>query len=147
MDLPFLRRLYRIGREAELAPLNWPEATRRDFCRAQFEAQHLDYTGRYPAARFLVIEAKREPVGRLYVDFAGQAVHLIDIALLPSRQGQGIGSRILVALQDEARETGRALRLSVARTNGRAAGLYRRHGFQAEAEGPTHLSLIWSSAG
>jgi ribosomal protein S18 acetylase RimI-like enzyme len=144
--MPFLRHLYRTGREEELAALNWPDAMRRDFCLTQFEAQHRDYTGRYPMARFLVIEAKREPIGRLYIDFSGEAAHLIDIALLPASQGQGIGGRILVALQEQARATGQALRLSVARMNNRAACLYARHGFSREAEGATHLSMLWNPA-
>ncbi|MDG5497362.1 GNAT family N-acetyltransferase [Niveispirillum sp. BGYR6] len=142
-DLPFLRHLYRLGRERELDGLNWPEAMKRDFCRSQFEAQHLDYTRRHPSAWFLVLEQQRAPAGRLTVDPTGDTVHLIDIALLPAAQGQGIGTRLLLALQDRARAAGKPLSLQVQRGNDRAAALYRRLGFNIDASGATHDNFIW----
>lgn len=71
---------------------------RRDFCRTPFEARHLDYTSRYSKAWFLLLEQRREPAGRLYIDLTGPSLHLIDIALLPAFQGRGIGIGILRAL-------------------------------------------------
>lgn len=146
-DLPFLRHLYRVGRNRELDDLNWPEAMRRDFCRSQFEAQHLDYICRHPSAWFLVLEQQREPVGRLTVDPTGSTLHLIDIALLPAFQGRGIGTRVLLALQDWARVANKPLSLQVQRGNDGAAALYRRLGFQATATGATHDEFIWTAPG
>ncbi len=144
-DLPFLRHLYRVGRERELDALNWPETVRRDFCRAQFEAQHLDYTSRYPGAWFLVLEQRREPAGRLYIDLTGPSLHLIDIALLPAFQGRGIGTGILRALQDRAQEEEKPLSLHVQRGNDGAAALYRRLGFTLAATGATHDHFTWTA--
>lgn len=142
-DLPFLRQLYRAGREAELEALGWPETARRDFCRSQFEAQHLDYTRRFPSALFLVLEQRRQPVGRLTVDPSGDGLHLIDIALLPAVQGQGTGTAVLLALQDWGRAIQKPVTLHVLRSNSRAAGLYRRLGFLRVAAEATHDQYCW----
>lgn len=144
-DLSFLRHLYRVGRDRELDALNWPEAMRRDFCRTQFEAQHLDYTSRYPKAWFLLLEQRREPAGRLYIDLTGPSLHLIDIALLPAFQGRGIGTGILRALQNRAQGEGKPLSLHVQRGNDGAAALYRRLGFTLARPGASHDHFIWTA--
>lgn len=144
-DLPFLRRLYRFSRDRELAALNWPEALLRDFCRSQFEAQHQDYIHRYPTACFLVLELRREPVGRLYIDLSGPVIHLIDIALLPSARGRGIGTRILTAMQERAKADGKPVSLHVQHGNRAAADLYRRLGFRLTAPGATHDGCLWDA--
>lgn len=142
-DLAFLQRLYRRTRERELAGSGWSEDDKRAFCRAQFTAQHLDYTRRYPLAWFLIVAEGREPIGRLYVDLSGATLDLIDIALLPQRQGQGIGNRILAALEQRSRETGATLALSVVRDNTRARALYLRRGFEIVEHGATHDAMEW----
>lgn len=145
-DLPFLQRLYRRTRERELAGSGWSEEDKRAFCRAQFTAQHLDYTRRYPLAWFLIVAEGREPIGRLYIDLSGATLDVIDIALLPQRQGMGIGNRILAALEQRSRETGATLTLSVVRDNVRARALYLRRGFQIVAQGATHDAMQWHPA-
>lgn len=142
-DLAFLQRLYRRTRDPELAMTGWPEEEKRAFCRSQFTAQHLDYTRRYPRAWFLILAEGRDPIGRLYVDLSGETLHLIDIALLPQRQGHGIGNRVLAALEQRSRETDRVLTLSVARDNVGALALYRRRGFAIVETGATHYSMEW----
>lgn len=142
-DLPFLRQLYRAGREPELQALGWPEAMQREFCRSQFAAQHLDYTRRFPDALFLVLEQRRQPVGRLTVDPSAVGLHLIDIALLPAVQGQGIGTAVLRALQGWAAARNGPLTLQVQRGNRRAASLYRRLGFLQTATDVTHDQYRW----
>lgn len=141
-DIPFLRRLYRHLRADELARIPWSESQKRSFCNQQFDAQHTDYLRRFPAADYLMIVHRRDPIGRLYVDLSGAAVHVIEIGLLPAWRGQGIGSALLTALQ--ARAGDGAVVLSVERHNFRALALYRRLGFVVTGEGETHLSLRWS---
>jgi ribosomal protein S18 acetylase RimI-like enzyme len=142
-DLAFLRRLFRHGRDAELAGTGWPEDFKRAFCLQQFDAQHTDYLRRFPQADFLLILDRRAPVGRLTIDRSGPDIHLVDIGLLPSCRGRGLGTAVLLALQDLAEQRGAGVVLNVGVNNPRAAALYRRMGFQPQDSGPTHQKLRW----
>ncbi|WP_051341209.1 GNAT family N-acetyltransferase [Azospirillum halopraeferens] len=141
-DLPFLKRLYRHARDAELARTGWPEEMKRAFCEQQFHAQHTDYLRRFPDADFLLILDRRDPVGRLYVD-RGLDLHLVDISLLPQRRGRGLGTAVLRALRALAMERGGGVVLSVAVDNPRAAALYHRMGFRHRATDDTRHHLRW----
>jgi GNAT superfamily N-acetyltransferase len=56
------------------------------------------------------------------------------LALLPERQGQGIGAAVLSWLEDETRRNGaRNLWACASRFNARALQFYRRHGFAETA--------------
>ncbi|MEM8644829.1 MAG: GNAT family N-acetyltransferase [Pseudomonadota bacterium] len=62
------------------------------------------------------------------------------IALSPSVRGQGIGSRLLDAIEAHARELGKAsIRLDVVDTNSGARRLYERFGFKARKTTSTGL--------
>jgi ribosomal protein S18 acetylase RimI-like enzyme len=144
-DLPFLRRLYRTTREEELAGVAWPEAAKQAFCDSQFDLQHTHMVRTFPQADFLVIRISGTPCGRLYVDGAGQSLHLVDIALMPQRRGHGLGAAILRFLQTKAAATGKPLTLQVAHNNPRAYAFYRKLGFCDESIGPTHRAMRWVS--
>lgn len=56
--------------------------------------------------------------------------HLLNISVLPSSQRQGVGSRLLSFLQEQARQHGAAqMFLEVRVSNGVAHGFYLRRGF------------------
>lgn len=58
------------------------------------------------------------------------------ICVGPSHRGRGIGTRLLDAMVEHAREqNAHAVQLSVVDTNPRAAALYRRHGFAPVDQG------------
>ncbi len=60
-------------------------------------------------------------------------VYLASFAVAPHRSGQGLGSRTLSDLIAELRAEGvRRIELLVASDNPKAAGLFRRHGFEHE---------------
>jgi ribosomal protein S18 acetylase RimI-like enzyme len=143
-DIAFLRRLYRSTREDELALTDWPEPAKAAFCDSQFDLQHIHFVRHFPQAQFLVIRHEDAPIGRLIVDDSGEAVHVVDIGLLPERRGQGIGGALLRALQSYAAETGRSVKLQVEQRNLRAQKLYRRLEFAAGEPGPTHLPMSWT---
>jgi ribosomal-protein-alanine N-acetyltransferase len=66
-----------------------------------------------------------------FVAMAGvDELHLLNITVAPPQQGQGLGSRLLDAVQDHGRELGLAtLLLEVRQSNQRARALYLRRGF------------------
>ena len=147
-DLPFLRELYADTRAAELAPVPWPDATKRHFLDDQFALQHQHYVLHYADADFLVIELDGVPVGRLYAmrqpsrDFS-----IVDISLLPAWRGQGIGSMLIRDLQREASVAVRPLWLHVSMHNPSARRLYERLGFKDDGfEGP-YQRMCWRPDG
>src|SRR5438045_7798547 len=94
-DEDFLRRVYGETRREELDQVSWEEGAREAFIRMQFEAQSKHYFQHYPGALFLVIEAGRQPIGRLYFVHWTREIRIIDIALLPESRNQGIGGMLM----------------------------------------------------
>lgn len=128
-DQAFLSALYAHSRAAEMAPLPWPEAAIRDFLQQQFELQHAYYQANYPGADFLVIEVDGVRAGRIYVYRSAGDIRVMDIALLPSLRGRGIGSGLLAELIEESERTGSSITLHVEADNP-AVRLYLRLGFE-----------------
>jgi ribosomal protein S18 acetylase RimI-like enzyme len=127
-DLDFLLDLYGSTREDELGLLQWAAPEWASFIGQQFAAQDRHYRASYPDGRFEIVELGGSPVGRLYVVRLPDQLHIIDIALMPSYRGRGIGSTLLAALLAEADEAGVAVTLHV-RPHNRARRLYERLGF------------------
>lgn len=58
---------------------------------------------------------------------------IVDVVVLPEARGKGIGTRLLEAIEADARERGvDAVDLMVAAPNEQARGFYERHGFRAD---------------
>ncbi|HTY16259.1 MAG TPA: GNAT family N-acetyltransferase [Myxococcota bacterium] len=144
-DADFLYCLYASTRADELAGLGWTDAEREAFLRMQFEAQQRHYRAHFPAARFDVIELAGTPIGRLTVERSADAIHVIDIALLPESRGQQIGGGLLREIQDEAAASGQTVRIRVERRNP-ASRLYQRLGFTPVRDEGIHLLLEWAQA-
>ncbi len=144
-DGTFLRQLYRTTRDDEMAATNWSDADKQGFCDRQFDLQHIHYTRHHPEGAFLVLKAGAEKVGRLYVDGSGEAVHLVDLSLLPQWQDRGIGSAVLAEVQRCAAAAGKPVTLNVLAGNWRAVALYRRVGFVPGAFDGTYVTMRWAS--
>ncbi len=135
-DLPFLADLYASTREAELAPVPWPEEAKRAFLQDQFAKQHDHYQQHYQGADYWVIEQDDRPVGRVYVYRSPGEIRLMDIALLPEQRGRGTGTTLLAELVEEADRHGAQITLHVEGDNP-VKRLYRRLGFvRVEERGP-----------
>lgn len=118
----------------------WPPAQVERFLRSQFELQHGEYHRNYPDAAYDVLLVGGEPAGRLYVERDDEAVHVLDIALLPEFRGRGIGTGLLEEVVAEAEAAGKVARVYVERTN-RAMSLYRRLGFEPVGEHGIYLLM------
>ena len=128
-DEEFLLALYASTRAAEMEQLQWSPEQKNDFVAMQFRAQTLHYDEYYPDAQLAIIEYDGVPIGRLYVDRREREIEIIDIALVPSMRGRGIGKRLLAELIDEGSATARRVRIYVEHFNP-ARGLYDRLGFR-----------------
>jgi ribosomal protein S18 acetylase RimI-like enzyme len=93
-----------------------------------------------------VIVADDENVGRLYVCRWPEELRLLDIALLPPRRNQGIGTRLIRDLLTEAGERGTPVTLFVEAHNP-ARRLYDRLGFVVVAPGEVYDRLEWRPKG
>lgn len=138
-DLPFLRRLYADTRTAEMVAMTWTGSQLAAFLSMQFEAQHRAYRA-YPNTEYWLLTIDGEPVGRLYLQHAATALHVVDISLLSELRGRGIGTALLGAVLALGTRTDRRVTLQVARNN-RAQSLYRRLGFVVIQDDGASLSM------
>lgn len=145
-DTEFLAAVYAATRMEELAATDWNDVQKAEFCRMQFTAQDAHYRQHYLTAEYHVIETKAAPVGRLYVDRWTREIRIMDIALLPAHRGQGIGTGLLLDLQQEAAASGRILSIHVERFNP-ALRLYERLGFQKTEDKGVYFLMEWRPAG
>ena len=141
-DRDFLRALFAAVRSSELGLGGWDGATAQALLNMQFEGQRRYYQQAYPGARYQVVEVQGQAVGRIVVARDAQCLLLVDIALMPSSSGRGIGSALVRALQEEAARAGLALRLHVALENP-AEALYRRLGFKETGLSGMHREMEW----
>lgn len=127
-DADFLRALYRDVRSDELAATGWPSEAIDAFCQSQFDFQRQHYRSYYPQALHYLVERDGQSVGRLIVDDSTDALRVIDISLMATLRGQGLGSSLLRCLCDRADAQQKPMALSVEPQN-RARHLYARLGF------------------
>jgi GNAT superfamily N-acetyltransferase len=83
--------------------------------------------------RWQIITADGADTGLLDVDYRPGEIYLSRIEISPDHQGHGIGSRLISALADEARQKGQDLVLDVLTVNHRAQALYQRLGMTEAA--------------
>lgn len=139
-DLSFLRGLYASTRAQEMALTGWTQPAIAAFLDQQFDAQHRYYQEHYQGSDFSLICQGEQAIGRLYVFRGPTTLNLIDISLLPEWRGQGIGTRYLQALTDEADAGGTSIRLFVEPANP-AKRLYERFGFGVTGSNHIYLQM------
>ncbi|GAC1375248.1 MAG: hypothetical protein NVSMB32_18240 [Actinomycetota bacterium] len=144
-DVGLLRDLYSATRAAEFAGLGWTPDQLSAFLAMQYEARAAHYARHYPNAQDSVVMAGGVPVGRLMVQRSPEVLHLLDIALAPGVRDQGLGTRLLAGLIQEAGLGNKTLRLCV-EANNPAQRLYRRLGFVEVAHSPPYLWMEWTAA-
>jgi ribosomal protein S18 acetylase RimI-like enzyme len=140
-DEPFLFRLYAATREPEFP--GWSSSELESLLGMQHRARKASHAARYPSATDHIVERDGIPVGRLHVDRSGEALVLVDVALLPEARGQGIGGRILRDLLAEAGQAGRPVRLHVEQGNP-ARRFYARSGFREKENRGPYVLMEWS---
>lgn len=149
-DAAFLLQVYAGTRADELALTSWDTVTRDTFVRQQAQAQATHYQAHWPAAEHVVITLQQggrsHDVGRLWLHRSADAVHVLDVAVLPAWRAQGVGGQVLQQLQHQARAQGQALTIHVESGNP-ARHLYDRLGFLpvGQPDG-LHQFMRWHAA-
>lgn len=144
-DFPFLRGLFAELRRPELDAAGWPEPLRAAFCDNQFALQHESFTRHFHRADFLVVLCGGAPVGRLYLDRTLPVFHIVEIALLASARGMGLGGLLLDAVKSATRRASAdAVTLQVYQHNLGAQRFYQRAGFRKTGEEASHILMRWN---
>ena len=82
-----------------------------------------------PSRRYLVAEADGSIVGYGGVMVTGEEAHITTVVVDPARRKERLGTRLMLALSDFAREMGASsMTLEVRMSNAAAQALYRRFG-------------------
>ncbi len=144
-DDQFIFSCYASTRAQELAQVPWPAEQKEAFARMQYTAQKNHYAAEAPRASHEVIYAGETPVGRLYVDRGEDALHILDITVLPEHRNHGTGSLLLRRLLDEAGKAGKPVTIYVESFNP-SLRLFERLGFQKDHEKGFHLLMKWQPA-
>src|SRR3954453_3452834 len=82
-DDAFIFSVYSSTREQELAHVPWSAEQKEAFVRMQYAAQKQHYAAESAQARHDIIYVDQIPVGRIYVDRRADALHILDITVLP----------------------------------------------------------------
>lgn len=144
-DAPFLYQVYAETRRSELDAWGWDEAARHLFLQMQWNAQQHAYAAAYPDADSRIIICRGLRAGRILPCRSPQELILVDLALLPDFRNEGIGTRLLGDLQQEAAAATLPLRLSALHANP-ARRLYERLGFTVTGDDGVRISMEWRMA-
>ncbi|MBB6733852.1 GNAT family N-acetyltransferase [Cohnella zeiphila] len=142
-DDPFLYELYASTRMEEISMWGWDGQTAQAFLRMQWTAQMHSYSMQYPDLHHRMVLADETLAGRILTSSREDELVLVDISLLPSFRGRGIGGELIERLQEEAAESGRFIKLHVLKENASAIRLYERLGFATVADQGMHWEMRW----
>lgn len=143
-DAAFERALFETARpDGALLSATLPDSAHATFLDHQFRFQTIHYARAHPEAVRLIVLAESGPIGRMIVDPGASGWRLVDIALLPSWRGGGIGSLLLRGVLHAAVRAGApGVALTVEFTNP-ARRLYERLGFSVVEEAVPGIAMEW----
>ena len=133
----------------------WLEVLRRDVYRKLFdatwggwdEARHQrHWAGCLASGSICVVEVDGQRAGMLQVFESENALEVGEVQVLPSMQGNGLGTRLLRDVMKRARGMEKGVVLSTGLQNLRAAQLYERLGFRYTGRTETHIHFAWEWA-
>ncbi len=139
-DEAFLRALHAGTRAEEMRATGWSPSRCRAFLDQQFDFQQHHQRVQYPDALFLLLQHDGQAVGRLSWHSGSHCARLIELSLMPTRRGRGLGSAIFALLAEVADQRGQCIRLHV-EPNHPARRLCERNGFVVEHADHVHLGL------
>jgi ribosomal protein S18 acetylase RimI-like enzyme len=144
-DREFLYEVYFSTRHGEVARIGWDEMQIAAFLRMQFDMRERAYKMQSPAAESGIIMLGAERAGSMITESTDQKIVLIDIAVLPQYQGNGIATILIKQLQGEAAASEKAVMLHVDKLNSNAFRLYERLGFLIITETELMYEMGWKN--
>jgi ribosomal protein S18 acetylase RimI-like enzyme len=144
-DDEFIFSCYASTRAQEMAQVPWGAEQKEAFVRMQYTAQKQHYSAEAPQAGHDIIYVEATPVGRIFLDRRQDALHILDITVLPQHRNHGTGARLLRRLLDEAVRSGKPVTIYVESFNP-SLRFFERLGFRKEHEKGFHLLMKWQPA-
>lgn len=141
-DAEFLYQVYAHTRYEELTSTGWSSEQVEAFLRMQFHAQDMHYRKHFPNSTFEIVLLSDLPIGRLYLDRQSRELVILDIALLPTHRGRGIGTKILTDLLAAAAASSQCVKIHVEVYNP-ARHLYDRLGFVKIGDAGVYHEMRW----
>jgi GNAT superfamily N-acetyltransferase len=145
-DEGFIFRLFAGSRPGQGWLTGLSKEEKEGFLRQQFHSECESLLDNYPAAEFSIILLEGEPVGRFYLQRGKHEYRILAITLLPEHRGEGIGSKLLADVLQEASELGRPVQISVAWYDNPTRSLYERLGFRILADNGIFCEMQWTPA-
>jgi ribosomal protein S18 acetylase RimI-like enzyme len=142
-DQHLLLEVYAGSRAPEMKLVPWTEDQKNAFLQSQFEAQQAHYEKTFSDADYSIVVVDGESVGRLWIDENDTQIRILDLAILPSKRGKGVGTSLLEDLIDRARESGRSIQVYV-ETYQRSVNLLARLGFRVVEDAGINRLMEWS---
>lgn len=136
-------QLYCNIRADEFSSWPMPEEQKSFLMQMQYNMQKQQYDQQLSYRRYDVIWHDEQRIGRFIVDRQEDGWRIIDISILPSMQNQGIGSRLITDLQNEAKLQNKKVALSVLLTNP-AKSLYERLGFKEYRRDEVYMGMEYT---
>ncbi len=128
-----------------------------DFFKTGDRTDEADVRARMAKGAFLLLEDDAGALaGCVYVDVRGETGYFGMLSVDPSRQGQGLGARLIAAAEDHCRTAGcRVMEIEVVHLRTELPPFYRRFGYvqsgtrpffdQEHARLPCHLLVMTKS--
>lgn len=145
-DAAFRRALFRASRPPAERLEGLPADMADRLLHHQFAGQEASYRVAYPAARHDIVEVGGKPVGRIVTALTGDALVLVDVALVAAWRGRGLGTQLVTAAMDEARGAAVPMRLRVMHGNVDAMRFYAALGFAVVEGGEVDVAMEWVPA-
>jgi GNAT superfamily N-acetyltransferase len=134
-DRELLLRIYEGSRETELGAVQWDENMKRVFIEHQFDAQDAHYRKHYAGATYDIIVSDGQPCGRLLVHRGKTQIAIMDLTVLLEFRHRGIGGALVRRVQDEAKDSGRSVRVFLEAFNPHQSFFLKRGFRLAEDDG------------
>jgi ribosomal protein S18 acetylase RimI-like enzyme len=129
------------GQQFSILPLE-PDALAR-LLQLQFDAWHKGTRARCPTSQLdIILVNDSTEAGIVWHDTSATSLRLLELSILPSYRGKGIGTAVLQEFASRAENSGLSLTCSVARDNPGALRLYERFGFRVRSSNEVYLELI-----
>jgi ribosomal protein S18 acetylase RimI-like enzyme len=146
-DGPFLEALYQDSRREEVRAWGWDPQQAEAFLRLQWLAKRQSYAMQYPNAEYRLVTVNDSAAGAYLLNEEPRQIRIVDIAFMQLYRNRGLGTLLLKALQQEAKQREADLLLSV-QTHNPARRLYERLGFKETGcdDAGMYLSMCWNYA-
>ena len=142
-DSMLLFELYASSRADELTRTGWATPQQRSFFRMQAQTQERYFLRHFDHLDRRTVCINGFSAGRLLVDRPGQALTLVDLALLPAFRGRGVGSLLIRCLLDEASQHELPVHLELAKSSSTLATC-ERLGFRFADDLGDRWHLVWT---